>query len=472
MRLNAHSRSWDMYVFKKKRLQLRTLRTQHQGSNPWILTSSLGVLMSRQISESIPKAAHLSGAMSRGKLGSKTFDLWQKMMVIECQKQGATATHQQTNQNSQKAFYVSPTQLVFGRCWEPLCNSEPLTTFISPRTVHGKPATWSKSEKSSAPRKVTNKQKHKNTNKHQTNTKLWHRISFACQRKTPGAGLPPTVQPLQHQGHKRQTSCRDQKLIDVVASWAGATLVCTQITMWGGVPATYHVRAEQKLRTPHPTGRLIRGVSGSNAEFARGFGLRNDGQEYRNISSIKTGPIVGRDPLEATSERIVAWASCAYFLCLTCWFVSSTLGWEHTCLNQTVKITGTTGVVPKAVELVVAWFHLTWTEFGPGGLEWHELWQVFSSQRPPTILKNHLCSKSLRTCCFDPPPNRWRWLFALKAWPLDFSKCAKSEKRAKCFTDGLAELPLKPNFAQAPQLPFPTQIFPQKGWRGRTKTTH
>lgn len=33
-----------------------------------------GVLMSRQISESIPKAAHLSGAIFRGKLGSKTFD--------------------------------------------------------------------------------------------------------------------------------------------------------------------------------------------------------------------------------------------------------------------------------------------------------------------------------------------------------------------------------------------------------------
>ena len=90
-----------------------------------------------------------------------------------------------------------------------------------------------------------------------------------------------------------------------------------------------------------------------------------------------------------------------------------------------------------------------------------------SAPNQPTILEPPLQQK---------PKNLLFWstseLLAdglLKAWPLDFSKSAKSEKRAKCFTDGLAELPLKPNFAQAPQLPFPTQIFPQKGWRGRTK---
>ena len=85
MCLNAHSRSWDIYVLKKK----RDATPDSPDSTPGIESLDpdilFGVLMSRQISESIPKAAHLSGAIFRGKLGSKTFDdLWPKMMVTEC----------------------------------------------------------------------------------------------------------------------------------------------------------------------------------------------------------------------------------------------------------------------------------------------------------------------------------------------------------------------------------------------------
>jgi len=64
-----------MYVFKKKK---GDATPDSPDSTPGIESLDpdilFGVLMSRQISESIPKAAHLSGAISRGKLGSKTFD--------------------------------------------------------------------------------------------------------------------------------------------------------------------------------------------------------------------------------------------------------------------------------------------------------------------------------------------------------------------------------------------------------------
>ena len=68
------------------------------------------------------------------------------------------------------------------------------------------------------------------------------------------------------------------------------------------------------------------------------------------------------------------------------------------------------GGTPQAAELVVAWFHLT---LGIWSRRLRVAWIMASLQLPisqPSL--NHLCSKSLRSCCFSHLRNRWlkqRW---------------------------------------------------------------
>lgn len=125
----------------------------------------------------------------------------------------------------------------------------------------------------------------------------------------------------------------------------------------GGVPATYHVRAEQKLRTPHPTGRLIRGVSGSNAEFARGFGLRNDGQEYlihKNWANCWKGSLRSHVRKDCSMSQL-----CIFFVLNMLIRIIHTRVGTHLPQPDRRNHRNHRGGVPKAVELIVAWFHLT-----------------------------------------------------------------------------------------------------------------